>query len=197
MLVLGDDASLVAALRAGNPAAPAALFDRHAAHLQRVLVRTLGLDPELPDLLHEVFLRALQEIGGLREGSSLKGWLTSIAVFTAREHIRRRSRRRWLRYLPWDELPDLEAPQAAPEVSEALRSTYAVLDELPADERIAFALRYVDQMELTEVAQGCRVSLATIKRRLARAEKRFVAIARRFPALEGWLEEGGARWRAR
>ena len=57
----------------------------------------------------------------------------------------------------------------------------------------AFALRFVDGMELTEVAAACETSLATIKRRLARAGARFEAAARRQPVLEEWLE-GGTRW---
>ena len=73
---------------------------------------------------------------------------------------------------------------------------YRVLDVLPVDERIPFALRFIDGMELTEVAAACDVSLATIKRRLARSEKRFVAVAARYPELGPWLE-GGARWRDR
>jgi RNA polymerase sigma-70 factor, ECF subfamily len=46
------------------------------------------------------------------------------------------------------------------------------------------------------VAAACDVSLATIKRRLVRSEKRFVAVAARYPELKPWLE-GGARWRDR
>ena len=61
------------------------------------------------------------------------------------------------------------------------------------DQRIPFALRYVQGLELTAVADACGVSLATVKRRLARAEGRFVIMARRHPALKEWVEEGG-RW---
>jgi RNA polymerase sigma-70 factor (ECF subfamily) len=50
-------------------------------------------------------------------------------------------------------------------------------------------------MQLTEVAAACRVSLATIKRRLARAEKRFVEAAKDHPALRERLAHGG-RWTA-
>jgi RNA polymerase sigma-70 factor (ECF subfamily) len=48
-------------------------------------------------------------------------------------------------------------------------------------------------MQLTEVAAACRVSLATVKRRLARAEKRFVDAAKDHPALSERLAHGG-RW---
>ena len=74
------DAALVSALRNGEPAARAELFDRYAAHAQRVLARVLGHDAELADLLHDVFARALTQIDRLEDPSALKAWLTMIAV---------------------------------------------------------------------------------------------------------------------
>ncbi len=75
---------------------------------------------------------------------------------------------------------------------ESLRVTYAVLDRLGVDERIAFALRFIEGLELAEIAAACGVSFNTVRRRLARAEKRFLALAQREPALHEWLE-GGTR----
>ena len=186
----GDDVALVSALVRGDPAARAELFDRHASHAQRVLARVLGHDAELADLLHEVFARVLAQIESLEDPAALKWWLTTIAVFTAREHIRRRMRGRWLRFFASEDLPDLPVAGADEEVRESLRRTYAVLDRLGVDDRIAFSLRFIEGLDFAEVAAACGVSLNTIKRRLARAEKRFVALARREPALHDWLERG-------
>jgi RNA polymerase sigma-70 factor, ECF subfamily len=69
---------------------------------------------------------------------------------------------------------------------------YRVLDALDTDQRIAFALRFVAGMELTEVAASCGVSLATIKRRLSRAQINFAALAKREPALAEWLKLGAS-----
>jgi RNA polymerase sigma-70 factor (ECF subfamily) len=194
VLSAASDRALAEALRTNHGAAKAELFDRYAPHTLRILTRVLGAqDADLSDLLHEVFLRALAGIADLRDPSALKGWLTGVAVLTARECIRKRSRRRWLSFRPFDELPEVESAAPGEDVIRALASTYAVLGELAADERIAFALRVIDGMELVDVAEACGVSLNTIKRRLARAEKRFVALARRNPLLREWLE-GGARW---
>jgi len=190
---VGDDAALVAGVRAGNRQAVAALFDRHAPHVRRVLARVLGIDSELPDLLHEVFLRALEGVDRLSDPAALQGWLTSIAVFTARGCIRKRKARRWLRLVAPEEVPEVEAATPSAEVTEALKEAYLLLGRLPADERIPFALRFIDGMELTEVAAACGVSLATIKRRLSRAQDAFSVGARAHPALADWLE-GGARW---
>jgi RNA polymerase sigma-70 factor (ECF subfamily) len=192
----GDDQAFVAALKAGHQDAFAALYDRYANHVQRVLVRILGFDPAIGDLLQEVFLQALGSIGSLRDADRLQAWLTRVAVFTARGCIRRRSRRRWLRLAPPEGLPVQVAPEADEETREALRLTYEVLERLPAEERIAFSLRFIEGLELTEVADACDVSLATIKRKLAKAEQRFVALARHRGPLADWLEQS-ARWRDR
>jgi len=63
------------------------------------------------------------------------------------------------------------------------------MSSLPSNERVAFSLRRLDGMELKEVAHACGCSLATIKRRLARAEQRFLARAEKHQALVGWLTE--------
>lgn len=188
-----SDAALIRALRAGDPHAGAALFDRYAVHVRRVLARVLGPDPELSDLLQDVFVAALTSVGSIEDPSALKAWLTRTAVFTARGRIRRRTRWRFLRFVPDDELPEAPAPAADAEGSEALAAVYRVLNALPTDERIAFALRLLDGMELTAVATACGVSLSTTKRRLSSAQSRFRELARREPSLEAWLraEVGG------
>jgi RNA polymerase sigma-70 factor (ECF subfamily) len=186
---VGDENALVDGLQAGNPAARAALFDRYAHHVRRVLLRVLGPDPELADVLHDVFVEALSSVRQIEDGRLLKSWLTSVAVFTARGCIRRRTRRRWLRFVAPAALPEQEAPAVDAAIHEATRCVYAVLEQLPVDERIAFALRFVDEMELTEVAAACGVSLATIKRRLARAKRRFLEEATHHAALLEWLRE--------
>ena len=189
----GDDLALVEGFRQGDPRARAALYDRYADHVHRVLYRLLGGGCDLADLHHDVFVRALGSIGNLTDPTALKGWLTMIAVHVARSWIDQKRRRSWLWFLPHDELPEVESTAAGSDVLDALRTTYAVLDGMPADERIAFALRYIDGMELTEVATACNTSLATIKRRLARAGARFEEEVRKHPVLEQWVK-GGDRW---
>ena len=190
LFAAGSDEALVAALRAGDPRARAQLFDAYGPHVQRVLARVLGVDQELSDLLHDVFVEAFSSFDRLSDPRALRGWLTTIAVFTARGCIRKRKRRSWLRFFgAGDDLPEVAAPAGQSEAALALRQVQAVLDRMPDDDRIAFALRFLDGMELTEVAEACQVSLATIKRRLVRAEERFRREAAREPALARWLEE--------
>src|SRR5688572_19510141 len=169
-----SDELLVLSLRARHPDAGTLLFDRYAPHVRRVLVRVMGPDSEILDLVHDVFVTALESVHRLMDPRALRAWLTQIAVFTARARIRRRVRGRVLRFLPFSELPEPELPPADFEASQSMQAVYRVLEELDTDQRIAFALRFVAGMELTEVAASCGVSLATIKRRLSRAQSTFV-----------------------
>jgi RNA polymerase sigma-70 factor (ECF subfamily) len=186
--VVESDALLVAALRAERMRAPEALLERFGDDIERILYRVLGPDPEIPDLLQDTFIVALTSIEHLRDASALKSWLTGIALRKAKKLIRRRYRWRFIKLVAPSDLPEAESNPAAPEVSEALRATYRILERLPADERIAFALRHIDGMELSSVASAAGVSLATIKRRLSRAHEAFVALARRDESLSDWVE---------
>ena len=183
-----DDARLVAALKAREPGAVEALMRRYGSHLRRVLTRVLGSDDtETPDVLQEVAVIAWQSIGRLSDPLALKAWLTQIAVFTARGLIRRRHRQRWLSF--FEEVPDRSVPWASPEMQEAARAVYRIFDRMPVDERIPFALRMLEGLELEATAEACGMSLATVRRRLVRAERRFQKMARQCDALVPWLDE--------
>ena len=190
-----DDTALVEGLGAGEPWARAALFERYAPQIERMLRKILGPDPyiEISDVLHDVFVQALASLDRLRDPRAALSWMQAIAAHTAYRTIRARRARRWLRFWAPEVLPELVAPEIDDDVLDAYRRTYALLERLPADERIAFALRYIEGMELAQLAVVCDVSLATIKRRLGRAEQRFAAGARGDAILGRWLEEGG-RW---
>ena len=189
----------MAAIRAGNVSAKAELFQRYAPQVERLITHVIGYDSELADLLQETFLSALRSIGGLKDPNALRPWLFRVAALTAKKKLRSRTRRRWLRYFADDEDEARYEPRVDPPDPDALRATrevYAILERLPVDERLAFALRYINGLELGAVAAASNVSLATVKRRLQRAERRFLAEARNAPSLVECLESG-ERWKIR
>jgi RNA polymerase sigma-70 factor, ECF subfamily len=190
-----DDRALVDALRRDEPWARTALVEKYETHIERVVAGALGLDPDLADIIQDVFVRVLEGIHQLKDPAALRGWIGTLAVFTARGHIRRRRRWRWIRFLAPQDVPEMPAAPHNPEASATMRAMYRVLDTLPSDERMVFTLRFMSELELTEVAAACRVSLATIKRRLARAEARFQEVAQHEPLLSDRLTGRGRRRR--
>jgi RNA polymerase sigma-70 factor (ECF subfamily) len=193
---VGDDAALVAAIRAGHRGARAEFFNRFASQVERIITHVIGFDRDLADILQDTFTRAVGTLDQLESPASLKPWLFRIAAMSARKVLRTRKRRAWLRIFADSEEETRHEPatsMADPDDARAIATVYGILGKLPTDERIAFALRFIEGMELTEVASACRVSLATIKRRLKRAEERFLSAAQLEPTLSDWLERG-SRW---
>jgi RNA polymerase sigma-70 factor, ECF subfamily len=180
------DAELVHALKQGEPGAPGRLYDRHAASVQGMVYRLLGREAELDDIVQEVFIYALYSMDKLREPAALKGWLLGIAVGKVRTHLRHRYRRRWLSFLPHDEVPEPVVP-ATDSHAELARDVCSILDHLPPDERIALVVHRIEGLSLHDAAKACEMSLSTFKRRLAKGEARFIARAEKHPGLAGWL----------
>ena len=188
-----DDRVLVAALRRGDRTARVALVERYEPLVERMVTGALGIDGETADVIQDVFVAVFEGIGKLKDPAALRSWIATLAVFTARGKIRRRQRWRWISFLAPEDVPEVPVFGPQGETQEAVRATYAILATLPADERIAFSLRYVSELQLTEVATACKVSLATVKRRLVRAEQRFVAVVGAYFVLRDRLERG-QRW---
>lgn len=180
---------MACALTERQPGAAAAFYEQYAPHVLRTLHAVLGVDAEIPDLLQDVFLYAVYNTRQLRNPERLKSWLTSIAVFSARAQLASRTRRKRL-ILHAPVLPTQHDP-ACLDARNAVREMYAILDELPIDERMAFALRYLDGVSLTDTAAACEISLSTLKRRLARSSRRFLLRVQARPALATWLKEQG------
>src|SRR5258706_15116020 len=72
----GDsDAALVASLREGSTGAGHALFAAYSPYVRRVLMRVLGPDQELGDLVQDVFVAALESVSKLQNPRALRAWL--------------------------------------------------------------------------------------------------------------------------
>lgn len=184
---LGDDGALLAGVRAGNPLAMSALYDRYVGDVRRILLHTLGPRLDLADLVQDVFINVLTSVRSVREAGALRSWLFQVTVRTARKHLRGSSRRWWLKLWPeGDELETQPASMLEENASDAVQATFRILNGMETEDRLVFSLRYVSGLDLSEMAEVCETSLSTLKRRLARAERRFHAEARSDDALSSW-----------
>jgi RNA polymerase sigma-70 factor (ECF subfamily) len=179
----GDDATLARALIARDPRAPRVLWQRFAPMVFRMLRRTLGSDHDLDDLAQEVFLCVFEKVRALREPKALKAFVISVTSLTMRHELRRRWVRRWVRLSGKTDAAELEIVTPDTDAREALARFYKILDRVNATDRAAFVLRFMEGLELTEVAAALKLSLATTKRRLARVWARVMLLVERDPVL--------------
>lgn len=167
-----SDEELVARLVDGDVWAQEALYRRYVRLVWGTALRLVGSRADAEDVVQDTFTAALHDLPGLERGGALRSWLMQIAVHQAHRRFRRRSVLRKLgldRSLDDASLSALVHPAASPETLAELSRIDRALKHLRAEERFAWILRYVDGHTLEEAATACRCSLATLKRRLAKA----------------------------
>lgn len=182
-----QDAALVQAARAGAPSAPEVLWARYSVMVRGVLRRSVGPGHDVDDLVQEVFLRLFSDLERLRDPGALRSYLFGIAVHVARSELRRRRIRRWLRLTDDGVVPDTEIEGADPHAREGVARLYEILDQVSDESRLAFVLRHIEGLELTEVAEALGCSLATAKRKIARASDHVFARAASDPLLAEYV----------
>ncbi len=162
--------------RAGDRSAEEALYRAHVHAVAALAMRLLGRGGDAEDVVQDAFVTALSRLSQLRDGTLFRAWVLRITV---REVHRRFRRRKLLRVLGLDsgradfELAQLAAPALSAEGRAELTRMDRALCTLATSDRLAWLLRHVEGYELAEVASASGASLATVKRRLVRAEQRI------------------------
>jgi RNA polymerase sigma-70 factor (ECF subfamily) len=165
------DAELVAGLRANLPWARREIWERYSGRIRRYLAGALGRPTEdVEDLTQEVFLRVFVRRSTIRKPEALREFTMGVAVRVLRWNLRSRWVRRKIFLSDDGELPEVAVDRAPEEETrDALRRCGEILDALGTRERIAFTLRFLEQMTIEEVAETMRVSQSTAKRLCSRA----------------------------
>jgi RNA polymerase sigma-70 factor (ECF subfamily) len=146
-------------------------------------MRLLANRAEAEDVTQEVFLKAYERFGELRESPTAGGWLRTVATNLSLNHLARyRSR--------WSFFSELfsrgaaeegeEAPMefAAPEnVEETLaaadrrRFVEQALQKLPESQRVPLVLFHLEELSYEEIATKLGVSLGKVKTDIFRGRK--------------------------
>jgi RNA polymerase sigma-70 factor, ECF subfamily len=156
-----------------------AIVRRHQRRVHRFLLMLLRDPDEADNLTQECFLRAYQNLASFRGESSLETWLLRIAANLARDHVRNRKASFWRRLLGLDDeadngaAADVPSGEASPEqvllAREDVRSVWEVANQLSQQQRAVFLLRFVEEMELTEIADALGLQVGSVKTHLFRA----------------------------
>lgn len=172
------DQALVTRARAGDRSAEEALYRTHVQAVAALAMRLLGRGSDAEDVVQDAFVSALSRLSQLRDGRLFRAWVLRITVHEVHRRFRRR---KLLRVLGLEsgraevELAQLAAPSLSAEGRAELTRIDRALCTLPSADRLAWLLRHVEGYELAEIASACAASLATIKRRIVRAEQRIAS----------------------
>ncbi|MBV8632575.1 MAG: sigma-70 family RNA polymerase sigma factor [Silvibacterium sp.] len=144
----------------------------------RFLMASLGDRDLAESLTQDCFLKAYLARHQFRGESSVATWLTRIAVNLVRDHLRSRRMRFWQKTRDTaldivdvsDWIPD--GASSAEEVclqQERVREIWRSVEKLSRQQRTVFLLRFVEEMELSEIAETTGMNTSTVKSHLYRA----------------------------
>jgi RNA polymerase sigma-70 factor (ECF subfamily) len=176
-----DDADLARSIGERDGRAFEVVMRRHNRMLFRIARSILVDEAEAEDAVQEAYLAAYRNIGAFRGGARLSTWLARIVINEAYGRLRKRKRGGVV--VPFDSsnrnealteeiaMADVttEAPETAAMRSELRRLLERRIDELPAQFRIVFILRDVEEMSVEEAAECLDIPAATVRTRAFRA----------------------------
>jgi RNA polymerase sigma-70 factor (ECF subfamily) len=162
----------------------AEIYEAHFDFVWRSL-RRLGVpDSTLDDAVQEVFVVVHRRLRAFEGRSTLKTWLFGIAVNVAQKVGRGGSRP--IAHELSDQAVDERTPQDEAARREAVRTLYAILDELDSDKRAVFVMCELEQLTAPEAAEILAVPLNTVYSRLRASRREFDAALKRLQAKEAW-----------
>jgi RNA polymerase sigma-70 factor (ECF subfamily) len=176
----GDRASLERVLRGETP------------YLERVLYRIVGSSSDLEDLLQQTLEHAIRAFAAFRGESSVRTWLTRIAVRTAMHHLRAPATRRRVSLEVIEGGLSTAAnsrPMHEADARARLRTLYEHLGALDDKHRTAFVLFQVEGRSMDEVATLMESPLSTTKSRVMWARRKLFARLAKDPRTRAWLGE--------
>ena len=167
-----SDADLVRRVLEGTSDAFTSLVDRHAAPCLRFATRMLGNREDAEDVTQETLMRAHRALHLYDPRLAFQTWLFSILVNRCRTALVQRERR--LRRI----VPEGDHPEPVVVADESERLTLRMeiaraLDALPAEQREAFLLKHVEQLEYGEMAAITGQGISALKMRVQRACQRL------------------------
>jgi RNA polymerase sigma-70 factor (TIGR02960 family) len=174
-----DEATFIAAVRAGDTARFALLTERHRRELQVHCYRMLANYEDAQDLTQETFLRAWNKRESFKGNAALRTWLYRIATNACLDFLEKRtpvlselpdpgSEVRHLQPYPDRMLP--EDPQESVVARETIELAFIVaIQHLPPRQRAVFILRDVLGWPASKAADALELTVASVTSALQRA----------------------------
>ena len=143
------------------------LYDAYRNNIFHLCLFYLRDVQRAEDATQETFLKAWRKFDSFRGGSSEKTWLTSIAVNSCRDWLRKA----WLKHEKCAVFPDaLTSPAEDHESQEAADVVRAVW-ELPVKLREVIVLRFYQGLTVKETAKALGISASGVNARQAKAKE--------------------------
>jgi len=172
----------------GDKGAFREVYVRASGYVYTLAYRVVGTKHDAEEVTQDVFLRIHHSLGSFKFESSFKTWLYRIAVNTAINHAKKRSRVTTREVEEVFEDPStVTQPDAGKrlEAEDTEKRLKVLLDQLNPDQRACILSREIEGMDYQEIATSLGININTVRSRLKRARETLMALGR----AQGPIEE--------
>jgi RNA polymerase sigma-70 factor, ECF subfamily len=184
------DDELVAAVRSGDDAAFALLFERHRRSVTRLAYRFFYRREQVEDIVQESFANAYFALGAYRGGQerSFIAWLSRITVRACYDALRRSRRAESVMSelnqeeegLLAEKLRDVSKGSDIESAAISRDLASKLLQRLEPDDRIVLTLLSIGDLSVAETAELTGWSVSKVKMRAHRARRALRRVLHRF-----------------
>jgi RNA polymerase sigma factor (sigma-70 family) len=171
---------LIEKLRAGDQSAFRDMVEARQGLVYNTVIGFLQNAEDAEDVTQDVFIKVFESIGQFKGESAFTTWLYRIAVTSALEFLRKKSRKKRSGLIarlfgddntPLAEPVDFVHPGVKLDQRENARMLFEAMQSLPENQRIAFTLHKVEGLSYLEVANVMGVSISAVESLLHRSKQ--------------------------
>ena len=154
------------------------LYQRNQRQLHRLAARFLGPGPRAEDIVHDTFIKLIQNYSQLRSRSDgqLERWMMAVARTASLDVLRKEGRETELEAQAWE--PAVPADQGE------FEALVALIRSMPEDYRRVLELRFLAEWSLADIARELGLTEGAVKSRIFRGRKVLIDTLRK----EGYLD---------
>ena len=161
----------MAAIRHGKQKAFEWLVLRYENNVAKTVIGMLGNVAEADDVGQEVFIRFYHSVSKFRGDSSIKTYLTRIAINLSLNELKRRKAKRWLVFEDgYHETKTIKDDFKSSEIKEVVNMA---LSELEPNFRSVVVLRLIQGYSTKETSDILKLPQGTVLSRLARGQEKL------------------------
>ncbi len=177
------NARLINGIAGGDPEAADAFFERYGEQINRRVRYLVGRSSHLEDIVQRVFVEIIDSIHSVRNPDALSGWLNRVSTFVVSKELRHYQRSRWLFFTA---TPPETATDGSQDKHMLVPRVRKILQKMRKTDRAVFLMRFVEEAEVSEIADAFTWSVATTRRRINQARDTFLKKSMRDPMLASY-----------
>jgi len=168
-----SDEALIEAIKKGDRNAAAWLYNRHVDRVHRICYRIVLDTSQVQDCVQEVWLKVFRNIDRFECNKSFAAWLNTVTANTAIDYYRK-----WIRHDNHAGSDEIQARAMTTgenpgdrKLNRALiqQRIHEALEKISVNQRMAFILRYFEEMPVGEIAEILGCSEGAVRTHIRRA----------------------------